>query len=121
MVNMPSCKSEDYNVYFDYVEYEKVTSMHSNPKVAVTLSVRGPPQTRNELEELALATGRTKSFLAAEAIRHYLEINAWQIKATEEAVKKSDSKAAAFAKHDDVVDWLSTWGDKNEKEPPECE
>ena len=43
---------------------------------------------RDELEELADVTGRTKSFLAAEAIASYLAAQAWQIKAVEKAVKK---------------------------------
>lgn len=47
---------------------------HSHP--AITLSVRVPPESRDQLEELANATGRSKSFLAADAIECYLAINA---------------------------------------------
>ena len=86
---------------------------------AVTLSVRVNPEIRSQLEELAVATGRTKSFLAAEAIESYLMAQAWQIKAVEKAVQKADSKNAKFFEHRRVVNWLDTWGTKEEQEPPE--
>ena len=75
---------------------------------AVTLSVRIQPETRDQLELLANATGRTKSFLAAEAIEHYLSIQVWQINAID----------VKFTEHENVVDWLTSWGTKKEQEPP---
>ena len=92
------------------------TTNSSNP--AVTLSVRIPSEARNQLEELAHSTGRTKSFLAAEAIEYYLATQHWQIKAIEKAVKKADSKKAKFVSHEKVTDWLNSWGNENEQEPP---
>jgi RHH-type transcriptional regulator, rel operon repressor / antitoxin RelB len=86
---------------------------------AVTLSIRVSPEMRDHLEELATATGRTKSFLAAEAIQRYLEQQAWQVKAIQEAVQKADSKKAKFIKHDKMVTWLNSWGSDHELEPPE--
>lgn len=94
-----------------------MTHSHSEHP-AVTLSVRISPEIRDELEELAGATGRTKSFLAAEAISSYLNTQAWQIKAIEKAIKKADSKKAKFVDHDKVADWLTSWGTKEEQEPP---
>lgn len=85
---------------------------------AVTLSVRVPAEARDQLEELAQATGRTKSFLAAEAIECYLAMQNWQIKAIEQSVKKADSKKAKFIEHQNVSDWLNSWGNKDEQEPP---
>lgn len=79
---------------------------------AVTLSVRVSSKVRNQLEELADATGRTKSFLAGEAIDHYVQTQAWQITAIEKAVKKADSKKAKFVEHEVVTHWLSSWGSK---------
>ncbi|HCU05762.1 MAG TPA: CopG family transcriptional regulator [Coxiellaceae bacterium] len=86
---------------------------------AVTLSIRISPKTRNQLENLSDATRRTKSFLAAEAITHYLAVQAWQIKAIKEAVKKANSDQAHFISHDKMTDWLNSWGTENELEPPE--
>lgn len=84
---------------------------------AVTLSIRVPSNARDQLEELANATGRTKSFLAAEAIEYYLATQSWQVKAIEKSVKKANSKKAKFIDHQKVSDWLNSWGSKNEQDP----
>lgn len=88
------------------------------PQPAVTLSVRVPSKARDQLEELANATGRTKSFLAAEAIECYLATQNWQVKAIEKSVKKADSKKAKFIDHKKVSDWLNSWGSEDEKDAP---
>ncbi len=90
---------------------------HSNP--AVSLSVRIRVEVRDQLEELSDATGRTKSYLAAEAIENYLATQDWQIKAIKNGVKKADSQDAKFIEHDKVVDWVDSWDSKDEKEMPE--
>jgi RHH-type transcriptional regulator, rel operon repressor / antitoxin RelB len=89
-----------------------VVMAHSNP--AVTLSVRIPPEVRDQLEELSDATGRTKSFLAAEAIESYLAIQAWQVQAIKKAVKKANNKSTQFIDHKQVIDWVNSWGSKDE-------
>ena len=89
---------------------------HSNP--AITLSVRIPPEMREQLEELSDATGRTKSFLAAEAIEGYLAVQAWQVKAIKAAVKKANSKDAKLIDHNKVTDWVNSWGSEDEKDSP---
>lgn len=85
---------------------------------AVTVSVRILPTVRDQLEELADATGRTKSFLAAEAIGCYLSAHTWQVKAIETAVKKSKSKNAKFIEHKTMSNWLNSWGLENELDSP---
>ena len=87
--------------------------------LAVTLSIRVSSDAREQLEDLADATGRTKSFLAAEAIEHYLAMQSWQVQGIKNAVKKANSKDAKFIEHGKVVDWLESWGRKNEKDMPE--
>ena len=85
---------------------------------AITLSVRVPVEIRDQLEHLSDATGRTKSFLASEAIESYLATQAWQVDAIQKAVEKADSKDARFIEHDKVIDWLMSWGTDNEKDRP---
>jgi len=85
---------------------------------AVTLSIRVAPETRKQLENLSGASRRTKSFLAAEAIEHYLSVQAWQIKAIEKSLAKTNSGKANFIDHNKVTDWLNSWGTKKELEPP---
>ena len=41
--------------------------------------------TKQCLDQLAKTTERTRSYLAAEAIRQYLELNAWQIREIQQA------------------------------------
>jgi predicted transcriptional regulator len=44
-----------------------------------TFSVRVGRSTKSRLEKLAKNTGRSRSFLAAEAISAYLDTNEWQV------------------------------------------
>jgi RHH-type transcriptional regulator, rel operon repressor / antitoxin RelB len=48
------------------------------------------------LDRLANATHRTKSFLAAEAIERYIELEAWQVKEIKAALKEADKKDFCF-------------------------
>ena len=53
-------------------------------------SLRLPKGTKDKLQELADATGRTKAFLAQDAIERYLELESSQIKAIQEGLKEVD-------------------------------
>jgi RHH-type transcriptional regulator, rel operon repressor / antitoxin RelB len=57
-------------------------------------------KTKTRLEKLAKAMERTKSYLAAEAIRTYVELNEWQIAEIETALKEAD--AGDFATREEV-------------------
>lgn len=57
---------------------------------SAVLTLRLNNETKEKLEQLANATHRTKSFLAAEAINRYLEIEAWQISEIEQALVEAD-------------------------------
>ena len=46
---------------------------------STTVSVRIDPAIKKRLEKLAKSTGRSRSFLAAEAINEYLDLNEWQV------------------------------------------
>ena len=85
---------------------------------AVPLSVRIPPKMRDELDELAEATGRSKSFLATEALDNYLSVQVWQVKAIKEAMEKIDNGSAKFISHERVGAWIESWGTDNELEMP---
>ena len=54
------------------------------------LNVRLPIELATQLESLAKATDRTKSFLAVEALRDYLEVQAWQIAEIKEGIAEAD-------------------------------
>ncbi|MHA7844677.1 CopG family ribbon-helix-helix protein [Serratia sp. D1N4] len=54
------------------------------------MSVRLSDDLSQQLEALAEATGRTKSFLAAQAIRDFLNREAWQIAEIQQAIIEAD-------------------------------
>jgi RHH-type transcriptional regulator, rel operon repressor / antitoxin RelB len=55
-----------------------------------TLTVRVTPEIAKRLRNLAQATNRSKSFLAAEAIEEYLAIQEWQVQAILEGIEQAD-------------------------------
>jgi predicted transcriptional regulator len=65
-----------------------------------TLTLRIPVEVRDQLDRLADATHRTKSFLAGEAIRQYLDLEAWQIGEIQQAITEAD--AGDFASDEEV-------------------
>ncbi len=101
-----------------YKVYDYLGKLMTIQEPSVPLSVRVPPEALKQLEALSDATGRTRSFLASEAIELYLSAQAWQIKAIEKAVKRANSKKAKFVSHQKVSDWLNSWGTKKEKRKP---
>ena len=54
------------------------------------LTLRVSNKTKTKLNKIAEATQRSKSYLAAEAIERYLEVEAWQIKEIKQAVKEAN-------------------------------
>ena len=58
---------------------------------ARTINVRLPEALFNQIEELAKATARTKSFLAIDALTNYVQRESWQIRDIHEGVKEADS------------------------------
>ena len=55
------------------------------------ITIRVDRKTRRRLEKLAKAIERTKSYVAAEAIRSYIDLNEWQIAETRAALKEADA------------------------------
>jgi len=65
-----------------------------------TLTLRVPLEIKDQLDRLADATHRTKSYLAGEAIRQYLDLEAWQVGEIQQAIKEAD--AGDFASDEEV-------------------
>ncbi|MBP9799120.1 MAG: ribbon-helix-helix protein, CopG family [Sterolibacterium sp.] len=74
--------------------------------------MRLPENLVQQLEVLAKAMGRSRSFVAAEAIQSYVREQAWQVQEMQDAVKEADAgdfatpaeTQAAFGK------WLNNAG-----------
>jgi predicted transcriptional regulator len=81
-----------------------------------TLSVRIDALTKRRLDALARRSKRSKSFLAAEAITAYVEIEEWQT--GEILTGIADAKAGKVVGHDRVATWLRSWGKPSEGKAP---
>ena len=57
---------------------------------SITLTLRLNADLKKRLEKLARSTRRTRSFLAAEAIRDYVKLNEWQVEEIEKAIQEAD-------------------------------
>ena len=84
-----------------------------------TVTVRIPAALRARLNNLAEATARTRSWLAAHALEVYVDDQEWQLSAIRKG--KKDFEAGRVASHQRVSNWLRSWG-RNRKTPaPRCE
>jgi RHH-type transcriptional regulator, rel operon repressor / antitoxin RelB len=83
---------------------------------STTFTARVGAGAKKRLERLAKSTGRSRSFLAAEAINEYLEINEWQVAGIKRAIASLDRGEGV--PHDHVKDWVASWGTANEKPAP---
>jgi RHH-type transcriptional regulator, rel operon repressor / antitoxin RelB len=84
--------------------------------MTTTLSVRIDTDTKKRLEALAKRARRSKSFLAAEAIAAFVEVESWQLDDTQAGLDELD--AGRGVPHKDVANWLRTWGRTRERKPP---
>ena len=75
--------------------------------MSVTMTVRLESGLKQRLERLSEATQRSKSFLAAEAIRDYVDLNEWQVQQIEKAVGEADR--GEFASDEAVGEVFDKW------------
>lgn len=73
-----------------------------------TLNVRLPAEIHEQIERLTKATGRSKSFLAMEALQTYLAAQAWQIADIQEAIAEAEN--GEFASDKEVADIFAKHG-----------
>ncbi len=83
-----------------------------------TMTLRLDAATLQRLDQLAEVTQRSKAWLAAQAVKDYLELNEWQTQAIRAAVKRADARGSKLIDHEKVDEWLATWGTAQERKPP---
>ena len=81
-----------------------------------TFTVRVDAAAKKRLERLAKNTGRSRSFLAAEAINEYLDVNEWQVAGIKQAIESLERGEGVS--HDRVKDWVTSWGGSRERPKP---
>ena len=75
--------------------------------MTTTMTIRLNDDLKQQLDQLAKATNRSKSFLAVEALRDFVEINQWQIQEITDALKEADD--GDFASEAEVDKVISKW------------
>ena len=75
--------------------------------MSTTMTIRLDEAVKAQLDRLADATDRSKSFLAAEAVRAYVENNTWQVGEIRKALKEAD--AEDFASNQKVAMVARKW------------
>ena len=83
---------------------------------STTFTLRVETQVKKRLERLAKSTGRSRSFLAAEALREYLDLNEWQVAGVRKAINSRDREGGV--PHEQVKSWVNSWGGKRERSAP---
>lgn len=75
---------------------------------STTMTIRLEPELKSRLDKLSAATRRSKSFLAAEAVREFIELNEWQIEEIKAGIKEAD--AGDFATDQEIRAVFNKWG-----------
>jgi predicted transcriptional regulator len=75
--------------------------------MSTTITIRLEEEVKDRLDRLAESTQRSKSFLAAEAIREFVESNEWQIAETRAALQEAN--AGDFVSERDVEKLAIKW------------
>lgn len=85
-----------------------------------TVSIRLDEKVLSQLDIMAKIADRSRAWLMAQAVKQYVDREAWQVEAIQRSVVKLENGTAKFTTHDAVTQWLESWGTENETEPPQC-
>jgi predicted transcriptional regulator len=82
----------------------------------ISLSFRVSKDKAEQLEQLAAAMDRPRSWLLGRALDEYLDVQAWQVAEIRKGM--AEIRQGKGIPHEKVVAWLETWGSDEETEPP---
>ena len=77
------------------------------PHTSTTMTIRLEPELKARLDSLSKTTHRSTSFLAAEAVRQFIELNEWQMSEIQAAMKEAN--ANDFASDEEVSAVFNKW------------
>ncbi|WP_207792147.1 CopG family ribbon-helix-helix protein [Siccirubricoccus phaeus] len=83
------------------------------------VSVRLQPALHEQVGALAAALDRPKSWVIEQAVKEYVELQAWQLAAIDEGIKAADE--GRVIAHEDVAAWVRSWDSPAERPAPKCE
>jgi len=82
-------------------------------------SIRLQPEVEKPLEMLSKKLDRSRNYLINQAIKEFIENRAVEDKRWAETLLALESvKKGEVVEAAEVMDWLKSWGSKNEKSPP---
>lgn len=84
------------------------------------LGVRLDPEMEQRLTVLASKTKRTKSYLAKEALRIYINRLETEERRRQETLERWEAyeQSGESVSHEDIADWLDSWGADEERTCP---
>lgn len=85
---------------------------------ARSLNVEIDEELDDRLSSVATTLARPRAWVVEQAIKEFIDLQAWQLAAIDEGVK--DAEAGRLIPHDQVVAWLDSWGTPDELPMPEC-
>src|SRR5437660_4571517 len=99
-VRRASCRTE-----FEYTVFFCIRRVFVAENRVMTLRLE--PELRKRLDGLAKAQRRSRSFIAAEAIRQYVAVNEWQIEEISKGMAEADR--GEFASDEQVRHTMNKW------------
>ncbi len=82
------------------------------------LTIRVNSELKSRLDQLGKTLHRSKSYIAEQAIRQYVDENAWQIEELTQAEK--EIRQGKFIASDKVNRYLDSWGSADERKAPKA-
>ncbi len=101
--------------YVVYMQPPAAKVKRAKRETSETFTVRVGPEIKKRLASLAASTGRSRSFLTAEAIAEYLDANEWQVAGIRQALSSLDRGGV---EHEDVRHWIESWETPDETRRP---
>ena len=84
--------------------------MATGTETMTTITVRVPEKLRDRYDALARATDRNRQYHALEALRRYLDDEAWQIELVTERLRQIDTGEIGYASSERVAAVLNKYG-----------
>ena len=83
------------------------------------VSLRLEPELNDKVAAIAELLDRPKSWVIEQAVKEFVELQAWQLAAIDEGI--ADADAGRLVRHEEVVAWVESWTAADELPMPECE
>ena len=88
--------------------------------MSTTITIRIDPKIKERLEVLAKATDRSMSYFVSHVLEQVIEQEEWQIGEIKRRVELADKRGSKVIPHEEIEEWLKSWGTKKERKPPKC-